>query len=59
MPWVLSDCESGYCGTCETTVLGGIPEHHDTVLSDAEKEENAGMMICVGRSRKPRLVLDL
>ena len=25
-------CEEGICGTCETTVLGGIPGHRDSLL---------------------------
>jgi ferredoxin-NADP reductase len=52
-------CSEGSCGTCETAVLAGTPDHRDTVLSDDERESNATMMICVGRSRSPRLVLDL
>ncbi len=58
-PAVLSDCEDGYCGTCETRVLEGEPDHRDTVLSDQEKASNEVMMICVGRSRSPVLVLDV
>jgi len=50
VPTILSDCEEGYCGTCETQVVGGVPEHRDTVLSDAEKAGNQVMMICVGRA---------
>ena len=52
-------CADGYCGTCETAVIAGTPDHRDTVLSDDEKAANATMMICVGRSRSKRLVLDL
>jgi ferredoxin-NADP reductase len=52
-------CAEGICGTCETDVLDGIPEHHDDVLSDAERASNKTMMLCVGRSKSPRLVLDL
>lgn len=52
-------CTEGYCGSCETTVLAGIPDHRDTVLTDDEKAANESMMICVGRSRTPRLVLQL
>jgi ferredoxin-NADP reductase len=52
-------CTEGYCGSCETKVLGGVPEHRDHVLSDEERAGNDTMMICVGRSRTPRLVLDL
>ena len=52
-------CADGYCGTCETAVLGGIPDHRDSVLSVEEQAENETMMICVGRSRTARLSLDL
>lgn len=56
---VMTSCEDGYCGTCETKVLLGIPEHHDTILTEREREESKTMMVCVGRSKSPRLVLDL
>ncbi|WP_257015243.1 PDR/VanB family oxidoreductase [Rhodococcus sp. ACS1] len=52
-------CEQGICGACETKVLAGRPEHHDELLSPEERAEGATMMICVGRSKTPRLVLDL
>lgn len=52
-------CSDGYCGTCETTVLAGTPDHRDTVLTDEERAGNRSMMICVGRSRTRRLALDL
>ena len=29
---VLSSCGEGTCGTCETTVLEGVPDHRDSVL---------------------------
>lgn len=54
-----SSCEEGTCGTCETGVLDGIPDHRDVVLSKAEKAENDCMMICVSRAACPRLVLEL
>ena len=56
---VLSSCREGTCGTCETTVLSGAPDHRDSVLTDEERAANDTMMICVSRSRSPRLVLDL
>jgi ferredoxin-NADP reductase len=56
---VLSSCEEGYCGTCETRVLEGIPEHRDTVLTEAERQSNKTMMTCVSRALTPRLVLDV
>ncbi|MEU0400626.1 PDR/VanB family oxidoreductase [Streptomyces sp. NPDC006197] len=59
VPDVAYSCEEGWCGTCETKVLAGTPEHHDSVLGEDEKASGATMMICVGRSCGPRLVLDL
>ena len=52
-------CESGVCGTCETTVLEGRPQHRDALLSDEERSAGRTMMICVSRAESPRLVLDL
>lgn len=54
-----SSCREGICGTCETRVLEGLPDHRDSLLSDAERAENETMMICVGRALSSRLVLDL
>ena len=56
---VETSCREGTCGTCETTVLSGRPDHRDSLLSDEEREESAVMMLCVSRSCSPRLVLDL
>lgn len=56
---VLSSCREGTCGTCETTVLEGEPDHRDSLLTKEEQEANDCMMICVSRSRTSRLVLDL
>ncbi|WP_103338826.1 PDR/VanB family oxidoreductase [Amycolatopsis sp. CA-126428] len=56
---VLSSCREGTCGTCETGVLGGTPDHRDSVLTADERLENEVMMLCVSRARSPRLVLDL
>ncbi|MFD0687333.1 PDR/VanB family oxidoreductase [Actinomadura fibrosa] len=56
---VLSSCREGTCGTCETAVLGGEPDHRDSLLTDEEKAANDTMMICVSRSRSARLLLDL
>lgn len=54
-----SSCEGGTCGTCETFVLDGDPDHRDAVLSAVEREEGEVMMICVSRCRGERLVLEL
>jgi len=59
IPDVASSCEDGFCGSCETAVIAGIPEHHDSILSDSERAKGDTMMICVGRSRSNRLVLNL
>ena len=56
---VLSSCRSGICGTCETTVLEGVPEHRDSVLTTEERAANESMMVCVSRCVSKRLVLDL
>jgi ferredoxin len=56
---VLSSCAEGTCGTCETHVLDGEPDHLDSVLSEVERSAGDCMMICVSRSRTARLVLDL
>ncbi|MFC8718512.1 PDR/VanB family oxidoreductase [Kitasatospora sp. NPDC057198] len=56
---VLYSCEQGTCGTCETDVLDGRPEHRDALLTEAERAESASMMVCVSRCLGERLVLDL
>jgi ferredoxin-NADP reductase len=56
---VLSSCQEGTCGTCETEVVEGVPDHRDCVLTEEERAAGEVMMICVSRSRSPRLVLDL
>ncbi|MFC4494883.1 PDR/VanB family oxidoreductase [Streptomyces ovatisporus] len=56
---VLSSCREGTCGTCETGVLEGVPEHRDALLSEAERDTGDVMFICVSRCRGGRLVLDL
>lgn len=52
-------CHEGTCGTCETGVLEGIPDHRDSVLSREEQAENDCMMLCVSRAKTPHIVLDL
>ncbi len=56
---VLSSCRQGTCGTCETTVLDGVPDHRDSLLDDDERAAGDCMFICVSRSCTDRLVLDL
>lgn len=52
-------CCEGVCGTCETKVLDGIPDHRDSVLSTKERAANKSMMICVSGSKSDVLVLDI
>ncbi|WP_420751076.1 PDR/VanB family oxidoreductase [Rhodococcus sp. O3] len=52
-------CREGTCGTCETAVLDGVPDHRDSVLTEDEQAENDCMMICVSRSCTAKLTLDL
>lgn len=56
---VSSSCQEGICGSCETRVIDGVPDHRDFLLSEAEHAANASMMICVSRCASGRLVLDL
>ncbi len=56
---VLASCEEGTCGTCETPVLEGVPDHRDSLLTDAERAACDRMMVCVSRARTDLLVLDL
>ncbi|MRX48992.1 2Fe-2S iron-sulfur cluster binding domain-containing protein [Paracoccus sp. S-4012] len=56
---VMFDCQRGDCGICQTTVLEGVPDHRDVVLSEAERAAGDVMQICVSRALTPRLKLDL
>jgi vanillate O-demethylase ferredoxin subunit len=52
-------CEVGVCGTCQTTVIEGFPDHRDSYLSATEKSANRCFMPCVSRARSSVLVIDL
>jgi vanillate O-demethylase ferredoxin subunit len=56
---VSTSCEQGICGSCETRVVSGIPEHRDSLLSDVEKASNKVIMVCCSGSKSDLLVLDL
>jgi ferredoxin-NADP reductase len=56
---VLSSCQEGTCGTCETTVLAGEVDHRDSLLTPDEQAANDTMFICVSRAACPKLVLEL
>ena len=52
-------CREGVCGTCETQVIEGIPDHRDLFLSKEEQAASKTMMICCSGSKSPTLVLDI
>lgn len=56
---VPSSCQGGTCGTCETFVVEGEPDHRDAVLNAQEREESEVMMVCVSRCRGTYLKLEL
>jgi len=56
---IKTSCQQGICGTCETRVLAGTPDHRDMILSDDEKAANDTMMVCCSGSLGSTLVLDL
>jgi ferredoxin-NADP reductase len=56
---VPSSCREGICGTCETAVVAGIPDHRDSILSMEERAAGEVMMPCISRSRTPEIELDL
>lgn len=55
---VVYSCEEGTCGSCETPILAGLPDHRDSVLTDEQRRACSSMMICVSRARSAQLVLD-
>lgn len=56
---VPQSCLEGLCGSCETPVLEGVPDHRDMVLSERDKQAGRTMMICCSGTKSRRLVLDL
>lgn len=52
-------CREGLCGTCETAVCEGQPDHRDYVYPPSQRESLRTMLVCVSRAKSPKLVLDL
>lgn len=52
-------CTNGVCGTCETAVLAGAPDHRDDFLTEDEKASNAKVMLCCSGALTAELELDL
>ncbi|ROZ49033.1 oxidoreductase [Rhodococcus sp. WS3] len=57
--YVPNACREGTCGTCETVVLEGEPDHRDSFLTEEERASGEVMMVCCSRALSKRLVLDL
>jgi len=47
---VFSSCQEGTCGTCVTSLLEGVAEHRDALLSADERERQDKICICVSRA---------
>ena len=56
---VAFSCREGLCGTCETTVCEGAPDHRDYVYPPSQRASLRTMLVCVSRAKSARLVLDL
>lgn len=56
--FVPRSCNEGVCGTCETVMIEGDPDHRDSVLTAADREQGC-FMPCISRATSSRLVLDL
>lgn len=56
---LLASCRSGLCGTCETPILAGAPDHRDSILDPDERARGDVFYPCVSRSASDRLVLDI
>jgi tetrachlorobenzoquinone reductase len=51
-------CQQGICAACETTVLAGVPDHRDMILTPDQQASNKVMMICCSGSKSDEIVLD-
>jgi ferredoxin-NADP reductase len=56
---VLMSCEQGICGSSETRVLAGTPDHRDQILTEAERRDGKSMMVCCSGSLSECVVLDI
>jgi ferredoxin-NADP reductase/predicted pyridoxine 5'-phosphate oxidase superfamily flavin-nucleotide-binding protein len=52
-------CRSGSCKTCTVKLLDGEPDHRDSALSAAEREQDRLFCPCVSRAHGDNLVLDI
>jgi ferredoxin len=52
-------CMEGICGSCETKVIAGVPDHREMILTERERQTKGTMMICCSGAKSETLVLDL
>ncbi|RXT54259.1 PDR/VanB family oxidoreductase [Bradyrhizobium betae] len=52
-------CEQGICRGCEVSVISGIPDHRDSIMTVEEHASNRSMTICCSGAKTDTLVLDL
>lgn len=52
-------CNAGNCKTCSVRVLAGEPDHRDSALSVAERENQRLMCPCISRAKSDHLSLDI
>lgn len=57
--YIQTSCSEGVCGTCETRLLAGTPEHRDAYLTDEERASGELVMPCCARAKSDRLELDV
>lgn len=55
---ILASCRQGICGTCETGVVDGVPDHRDSLLDEDERRRNHCFYPCVSRAASDELVVD-
>ena len=52
-------CREGWCGNCETALLGGKADHRDDILDDDQKAAQDTIHICISRAMPgEQLILD-
>lgn len=52
-------CREGWCGNCETALLGGRADHRDDILEDDQKAAQDTIHICISRAMPgEQLILD-
>lgn len=52
-------CTEGICGACQVGVIGGVPDHRDSVLTEEERAANNCIMVCCSGCKNGVLTLDL